>query len=65
MLGQLQAAVKAALTDPAMVAEGERTQRYIDFIDAEKTSAALDRIAKITPEQKKKVRDIIATAEQK
>ena len=65
VLAQLREAVKTALTDPVLVAEGERTQRYVDFIDAYKTSAALDRIARITPAQRKKVRDVIATAEQK
>lgn len=52
----LQQAVKKALTDPDVVAEGERTQRYIDFQDAETTrKRTLSVVSDVTPEQKQKV----------
>jgi tripartite-type tricarboxylate transporter receptor subunit TctC len=65
-LAHLQAAVKTALSDPTLVAEGEKTQRYVDFIDAETTrKATVSVVADITPAQKKRVIEIIASAEKK
>ena len=59
-LAFMQAAVKKALTDPDVVAEGERTQRYIDFQDAETTrKRALAVVAEVTPEQRKRVNEIL------
>lgn len=43
-LAALQAAVKTALGDPALIAEGERTQRYIGFVDAEQTLRAIRKV---------------------
>ena len=52
--------------DPVLVAEGERTQRYVDFIDAEKTrKATVSVVSDIPPELKKKMIAIIASAEKK
>lgn len=58
----LQRTVVKALTNPALVAEGEKTQRYIDYVDAQKTRALVDRvITELTPEQKAQVRDVVLT----
>jgi tripartite-type tricarboxylate transporter receptor subunit TctC len=60
-LAFMQAAVKKALTDPEVVAEGERTQRYIDFQDAEATrKRTLAVVAEVTPEQKKRINEILS-----
>lgn len=56
----MQEAVRKALTDPEVIAEGERTQRYIDFEDAEKTrKRALAVVADVTPQQKARVNEIL------
>lgn len=56
----LRAAVKDTLADPKLREEGERSQRYIDYIDAEATMKAVRKaIADITPEQKKRVQAIL------
>lgn len=60
-LAYMQAAVKKALTDPDVIAEGERTQRYIDFQDAEATrKRTLAVVADVTPAQKKRVFEILS-----
>ena len=65
-LAYLQKAVATALRDPVLVAEGEKTQRYVDFIDAETTrKATVSVVNDITPEQKKTIIAIIASAEKK
>jgi tripartite-type tricarboxylate transporter receptor subunit TctC len=65
-LAFLQKAVATALRDPELVAEGEKTQRYVDFIDAETTrKATVSVVADVTAEQKAKIKAIIATAEHK
>jgi tripartite-type tricarboxylate transporter receptor subunit TctC len=57
----MQEAVRKALTDPDVIAEGERTQRYIDFEDAEKTKKrALAVVADVTPQQKARVNEILS-----
>jgi tripartite-type tricarboxylate transporter receptor subunit TctC len=62
-LSFLQAAVKATLNDPALLAEGDRSQRYIDYLDAATTRKnAQDVVSDITPEQRKRVQDIISKA---
>ena len=62
-LAVLQAAVKATLTDPKVVAEGEKSRRYIDFIDAAGTRKnALTVVNDVTPAQKKRIQDILAMA---
>ena len=63
-LAFLRNAVKTALTDPQLVADGEKSQRYIDFIEAEPTrKATLSVVTDITAAQKKRVQDIVAKAE--
>jgi tripartite-type tricarboxylate transporter receptor subunit TctC len=62
----LREAVKTTLNDPALVAEGERTQRPVGFIEAEATrKAALGIVSDPTPEQKKRMIDILARVEKK
>lgn len=39
-LTYLQSAVKTALNDPTLIADGEKSQRYIGYIDAETTRQA-------------------------
>jgi hypothetical protein len=56
----MQGVVKKTLTDPAVVAEGEKTSRYVDYVDGDTTrKAALRVISDLTPEQKKRVMDIL------
>lgn len=59
-LAFLRAAVKRALTNPELMAEGERTQRFVGYQPPEK---ALEMTRKVlgglTPEQKKTVHDVI------
>jgi tripartite-type tricarboxylate transporter receptor subunit TctC len=62
----LAEAVKQTLTDPALLAEGEKTQRSIGFIDAGETrKAALAILSDPTPEQKKRMIDILGKIEKK
>jgi tripartite-type tricarboxylate transporter receptor subunit TctC len=61
----LKKAVATALRDPALLAEGERTQRYVDFIDADKTRNATLSVVAVSPDMKKKILAIIASAEKK
>lgn len=65
-LGALREAVKASLTDPALIAEGKKTQRYVEFTGAEETrKAALGIVSDPTPEQKKRMIEILARVEKK
>jgi tripartite-type tricarboxylate transporter receptor subunit TctC len=62
-LAALQAAVKQTLNEPALVAEGEKSQRYINYLDAVATHEnAQDVVTNISPEQRKRVQDILAKA---
>lgn len=59
-LAFLQQAVKTALTDPKLIADGERTQRYIDYQDPEATrKMAVSVVSELTPEQKKRVKTVV------
>lgn len=61
-LEYLRSVISDALADPKLRAEGEKSQRYIDYIDAEKTMQAVRRsITDVTPEQKKRVQKILST----
>jgi len=58
----LRAIVKETLADPQLMAEGEKSQRYIDYIDAQETMKAVRKaIGDITPEQKKRVQAILSS----
>jgi tripartite-type tricarboxylate transporter receptor subunit TctC len=60
-LAFLQAAVKKMLSEPGLIADGERTQRYIDFVGPEETrAAAIKVVSSVTPEQKQRIKQIIA-----
>jgi hypothetical protein len=62
-LATLQVAVKETLNAPALVAEGERSQRHIDYLDAVATRKnAVDVVTNISPEQRKRVQDILTKA---
>lgn len=59
-LAHLQAAVRKVLADPQVVAEGEKTKRYIAYQDPAQTSKMIATVlSSITPEQKKMVREVI------
>ena len=62
-LATLQAAVRETLTDPALIAEGEKSQRYIDYLDVAATRQnAQDVVTNISAEQRRRVQDILAKA---
>lgn len=59
-LAFLQKAVAKALTNEDLIAEGEKTQRYIGYVDAQQTNKLVQRvIGEITPEQKKQVQFVV------
>jgi tripartite-type tricarboxylate transporter receptor subunit TctC len=59
-LAYLQAAVKKVLTDPAVVDEGQRTQRYVGYEDGETTrKRALSVIASTPADQKARIKDVV------
>jgi tripartite-type tricarboxylate transporter receptor subunit TctC len=63
-LAFMQEAVKKALTDPALVAEGEKSQRYIGYEDAETTrKRTLAVVTELTPEQRARVKGILTHAQ--
>ncbi len=63
-LAVLRKAVQTVLTDPALIQEGERTQRYIDFVDADTTrQRVLDVVSSLPPEKRKRVQDIVGRSE--
>lgn len=64
-LAFMQKAVQTVLTDKDFIAEGEKSQRYIQFIDAAKTAASVSKVVNnLTDEQQKTVRRIIGGAAQ-
>lgn len=59
-LKYLQDAAKKVLTDRALIAEGEKKQRYIDYVDPEKTrDKMLKVVSELSAERKALVRDVI------
>jgi tripartite-type tricarboxylate transporter receptor subunit TctC len=59
-LAFLQATVKKVLQDPVLIAEGEKTQRYIDYLDAEQTRLmTVNTVSALTPEQKARVKKVM------
>ena len=65
-LAALRAAIKVALTDPALIAEGEKTQRTVEYSSAEDTrKATLGVVSDPTPEQKQRMIAILARVEKK
>ena len=62
-LQYMQEQVKAVLTSKEVIDEGEKTQRYIHFVDAKTTQDAAARVVSaLTPAQLETVRKIIGTA---
>jgi tripartite-type tricarboxylate transporter receptor subunit TctC len=60
-LAYLQAAIKETLSNPQLIADGEKSERIIEYLDPESTfKNARSVITDPTPEQKKRVQDIIA-----
>ena len=60
-LAYLQAAVKKTLTNPTLIAEGERTQRYVDFVAADATQQAVVKtVNDVSPEQRKRVKTLVS-----
>jgi len=58
-LAFLQAAIKKVLTDKALIADGERTQRYVDFIGPEETKKIASSVGDIPPDQRKRVIEVV------
>lgn len=59
-LAFLRAAVKRVLTDPSLKAEGEKSQRYVDFVEPEKARAkAIALVGGLSPEKKASMKHII------
>ena len=61
-LAFLQASVKAVLTDEALIKEGEKTRRYVDYVDPATTLKNAQAATNVAPEQKKRIQDILAKA---
>ena len=60
-LAALQEAVRTTLADPALIAEGERSQRYIGYLDAATTRRSIEKVlGDPTPEQRALVKTIMA-----
>jgi tripartite-type tricarboxylate transporter receptor subunit TctC len=63
-LAFMQEAVRKALTDPALVADGEKSQRYIGYEDADATrKRTLAVVTELTSEQRARVKGILARAQ--
>jgi len=63
-LAYLQAAIKETLGNPQLIADGEKSERIIEYLDPESTlKNARAVISDPTPEQKKRVQDIIIRAQ--
>jgi tripartite-type tricarboxylate transporter receptor subunit TctC len=59
-LAVLQEAVRAMVRDPALLAEAEKSQRYIDYRDPAASLAAIDRVIKApTPAQRAEIKHIV------
>jgi tripartite-type tricarboxylate transporter receptor subunit TctC len=62
-LAFLEEAVKKATSDKNFLAEGDKRQLYTDYLDGAGTRKnAMDLVANVTPEQKKRVQTILARA---
>jgi tripartite-type tricarboxylate transporter receptor subunit TctC len=59
----LEAAVQKAVSDKNFLAEGDKRQLYTDYLDGAGTRKnAMDIVANVTPEQKKRIQAILARA---
>jgi tripartite-type tricarboxylate transporter receptor subunit TctC len=60
-LAFMQAVTRKVLTDPAVVAEGEKTQRYVDYLGPEETrAAAIKVVSSLSEVEKKRVKDVLS-----
>ena len=60
-LAFMQEVTKRVLTDPALIAEGERTQRYIDYLGPNETrDAAVKVVSALSDAQKQQVKAVLA-----
>ncbi|HTK14054.1 MAG TPA: tripartite tricarboxylate transporter substrate-binding protein [Xanthobacteraceae bacterium] len=58
-LAYLQSAVKQVLQDPAVIAEGERRQLYVDYRDPQQTQMLISTLFdKLTPEKREQLKDV-------
>jgi len=55
----LRGVIKETLADPQIRADGEKSQRYIDFIDAEETARRVRRVIELSPDQLRRVQAIL------
>jgi tripartite-type tricarboxylate transporter receptor subunit TctC len=63
-LAFLRAAVKTALTDPALIAEGAKTERFVEFQEPEVArKLAVKALGEATPEMREKVRKVVLPAQ--
>ncbi len=52
--------MQKVLTDPALIAEGEKSQRYVGYQDGDKTRAmVMSVIANLSPDQKARVKTVV------
>ena len=59
-LAYLQSIIRKVLTDPAVLAEGDRLERYIEYQDPEATmKRALGLIANVTGERKERLKNVV------
>ena len=59
-LAYLQSVVAKVLTDPQLMADGEKSQRYVGYQDGDKTRAmVLNVIANLSAEQKARVKNVV------
>ncbi len=60
----LSNAIKTTLADPVLIAEGERSQRYVDYLDSATTIKNVEAVlGRPSPEQKARVKAIVAKAQ--
>lgn len=56
----LETAIKKVLTDPKLIAEGEKSQRYIKYVGAKETrSDILSLVASLPADRKKEVKEVV------
>lgn len=63
-LDYLRTALRQALSEPALVAEGERTRRHIGYVDGETTKGRVETVLEhLTAEQRALVRHVVSKAQ--
>ncbi len=58
-LAALQKAVAEVLTDKDVIAQGEKTRRYIEFVDAAQTQKNIKTVVDVTPQEKARIRKVL------